>query len=47
MGWRKKQEKEEGRDGGKGAVDSCHSDKVMDDLGLLSSNKDSELLVRS
>lgn len=43
----KKQEKEEGRDGGEGAVDSCHSDKVMDHLGLLSSNKDSELLVRS
>lgn len=43
----KKQEKEEGKGGREGAVDSCHSDKVMDHLGLLSSNKDSELLVRS
>lgn len=31
----KEQEKEEGGDGGEGAVDSCYSDKVMDDLGLI------------
>lgn len=45
----KEQEKKEGRGEGEGAVDSCYSDKVMDDLGLISVefNKDSELLVRS
>lgn len=49
VGWRKKRSKRKKKGGVKGRVDSCYSDKVMDDLGLISVefNKDSELLVRS